>query len=69
VLEDKMNKESRTNKLKETIHNFNDVLNYAKDKKGNIDIMKMEKLEGIHGYNGRRGCDVLQGPCSCGAWH
>jgi hypothetical protein len=21
------------------------------------------------GYNGGRACDVLDGPCSCGAWH
>ena len=56
-------------KLKETIYDLNDVVKYARDRNGNISISKMEYLEGLHGHNGGRGCDVLRGPCSCGAWH
>jgi hypothetical protein len=47
---------------------FNDVLRYASTPKG-IDPRKMQELEGRYGYNGGVGCDVLIGPCSCGAWH
>jgi len=48
---------------------FNDVINYAINEKGHLDLRKIEKLEGRFGSNGGRGCDVLSGPCSCGAWH
>jgi len=34
-----------------------------------IDLMELEKHEGDYGYNGGIGCDVRDGPCSCGAWH
>ncbi len=34
-----------------------------------LHLGKMQSLEGRYGYNGGAGCDVLDGPCSCGAWH
>lgn len=34
-----------------------------------LDLAKLEEGEGLYGFNGGRGCDVLDGPCSCGAWH
>ena len=34
-----------------------------------IDLKKLEEREGDYGYNGGIGCDMLDGPCSCGAWH
>jgi hypothetical protein len=48
---------------------FGDVIAHATTKDGVIDLARMEKLEGRFGSNGGRGCDVLSGPCSCGAWH
>lgn len=49
---------------------FTDVVAHATDPEtGTIDLNKMQKLEGRFGTNGGRGCDVLSGPCSCGAWH
>lgn len=47
---------------------FEDAIEYA-FKDGAIDLYRLQKLEGRYGYNGGRGCDVLSGPCSCGAWH
>lgn len=47
---------------------FGSVVRYATTRDG-IDSRKMQELEGRYGYNGGRGCDVLHGPCSCGAWH
>lgn len=49
--------------------NFENVIAYATTENGAIDLARMEKLEGRFGSNGGRGCDVLSGPCSCGAWH
>ncbi|OHB14706.1 MAG: hypothetical protein A2431_00135 [Candidatus Zambryskibacteria bacterium RIFOXYC1_FULL_39_10] len=49
-------------------HDFASVLNFATTREG-VDLSKIEELEGRFGYNGSRGCDVLRGPCSCGAWH
>jgi len=60
--EDKKNKENVGSE-------FNDVINYAIDKNGHLSLSKLEELEGRFGSNGGRGCDVLSGPCSCGAWH
>lgn len=34
-----------------------------------LNMGKMQSFEGRYGYNGGIGCDVLDGPCSCGAWH
>ncbi len=51
---------------------LNDVIEYSKvPYKGGfaIHLGKMQELEGRFGYNGGTGCDVLEGPCSCGAWH
>jgi len=36
---------------------------------GAINTLLMEAHEGLTGTNGGRGCDVLSGPCACGAWH
>lgn len=36
---------------------------------GAVDVRKMAALEGRYGKNGGQGCDVLDGPCSCGATH
>ncbi len=44
---------------------YEDVLNYATDPEGVIDLMRLQSLEGRFG--GR--CDVKDGPCACGAWH
>lgn len=48
---------------------FASVIRYATTPEGTIDLRKIEELEGRYGYNGGRGCDVMKGPCSCGAWH
>lgn len=48
---------------------FEDVIAHASTREGAIDLMKVQELEGRFGSNGGRGCDVLSGPCSCGAWH
>jgi len=26
-------------------------------------------MRDFYGYNGGQGCDNMEGPCSCGAWH
>ncbi len=36
---------------------------------GAYDLRELDKLKGRYGYNAGRPCDVLSGPCSCGAWH
>jgi hypothetical protein len=33
------------------------------------DLMICEMPEGIARYNPRTKCDLLLGPCCCGAWH
>ncbi len=48
---------------------FEDVMAFAQQPDGSIDLARMESLEGRFGSNGGRGCDVRSGPCSCGAWH
>lgn len=51
---------------------FKDVVNHATeiiDGEPVINLKKVAELEGRFGRNGGRGCDVLSGPCSCGAWH
>jgi len=47
---------------------FDDLLAHVTDD-GVVDLAAMQQFEGRYGYNGGRGCDVLEGPCSCGAWH
>ncbi len=35
-----------------------------------ISLAKMDSFEGRYGYSGTNiGCDVLDGPCSCGVYH
>jgi hypothetical protein len=48
---------------------LNDVVALSVGLDGTIDARKMQALEGSCGSNGGRGCDVTEGPCSCGAWH
>lgn len=47
---------------------FNGLINHASTKEG-VDLRMIEAEEGRYGSNGGRGCDVISGPCSCGAWH
>ena len=56
---------------KETVGpEFNDVVAYATNDDGYVDLAKMQELEGRYSHiHGNRGCDVLKGPCACGAWH
>lgn len=39
------------------------------DGRAAIDMQVMQSFEGRYGSNGGKGCDVAEGPCSCGAWH
>lgn len=48
---------------------FKDAIAHAMTRDDAIDLSRLDELEGRYGYNGGRGCDVLEGPCSCGAWH
>lgn len=49
---------------------FSNVVSSATDPKtGIIDLSQIDRFEGRCGTNGGRGCDVTNGPCSCGAWH
>ncbi len=65
-----MDKEDSEEERKCVGPRFEDVVRYATNTiTGAIDLAKMEKLDGRYGYNGGNGCDVLSGPCSCGAWH
>jgi hypothetical protein len=36
---------------------------------GAINSMLMQAHEGYLGSNGGVNCDVVNGPCKCGAWH
>ena len=36
---------------------------------GALDISIMDAHEGLLGSNGGKKCDVVSGPCACGAWH
>lgn len=54
---------------KEVGPTFQDVYASAITEDGAIDLREIERHEGRFGSNGGRGCDVLSGPCSCGAWH
>jgi hypothetical protein len=47
---------------------FDDVVRHV-TRNGVVDLAALDALEGRYGTNGGRGCDVLRGPCSCGAWH
>lgn len=47
---------------------FDDLVRYSSRENG-VDISKMQEFSGKFGYNGGIGCDVISGPCSCGAWH
>ncbi|MEK7649782.1 MAG: hypothetical protein AAB367_02405 [Patescibacteria group bacterium] len=57
------------NQHREVGRSFEDVVAHATDKTGAVDLGRMQELEGRFGTNGGRDCDVLEGPCSCGAWH
>jgi len=50
---------------------LNDIVGYATDSDGYVDLAKMQELEGRYSHlPGRnRRCDVLKGPCACGASH
>lgn len=48
---------------------FQELIKECMTDEGVIDMSKMGELEGSCGRNGGRGCDVTDGPCSCGAWH
>ncbi len=48
---------------------FEDVFAHALTDDGSLDLRKIQELEGRFGYNGGKGCDTRDGPCSCGAWH
>ncbi len=55
--------------MEEHSFDINDVINHSLNQKGELSISKMKELEGKFGRNGSHKCDVLEGPCSCGAWH
>ncbi len=61
--------EVEPNEPKKIKRSFKQLVANATDKKGAIDSRKIEAAEGSCGSNGGRGCDVTEGPCSCGAWH
>lgn len=48
---------------------FQELIEECMNDDGSISISKMQELEGSCGYNGSKGCDVTEGPCSCGGWH
>jgi len=58
-------------KPEEVGSDFRQVVNYATDKDGVVDLAKIDSFEGRYSHlPGRnRRCDVLHGPCACGAWH
>ncbi len=49
---------------------FEDIVDYATDELG-VDSGKIDEMEGRYAHlPGRsRRCDVMSGPCACGAWH
>jgi hypothetical protein len=34
-----------------------------------LSLKELQSRAGRFGYNGGQGCDTVDGPCSCGAWH
>ncbi len=61
--------EDSKKKIYEVGPRFEDVMNYSTDSKtGGVDTRKLESFRGRYGLK-RKNCDVLEGPCSCGAWH
>ncbi|MFH0752458.1 MAG: hypothetical protein V1914_02560 [archaeon] len=48
---------------------FNDIVKNSMTQTGAISLEKLDSFEGRYGNNGGIGCDVLEGPRSCGAWH
>jgi hypothetical protein len=63
---------SATIPTKENVGNsFEDIVAHATDPDGAIDLRKIEALEGrfSHLPGHSRRCDVLSGPCACGAFH
>ena len=67
----KISEEAIKNMRQEEIGpSFENVLNYCFDHiRKVINPKKMEELGGRFGYNGKKWCDTVDGPCSCGAWH
>jgi hypothetical protein len=67
----KISEEAIKNMSQEEIGpSFENVLNYCFDTfRKVINSKRFEELEERFGYNGKRGCDTADGPCSCGAWH
>ncbi len=51
--------------------NFSDVIHAATTGDGAIDLRKIDELEGRFSHLPGKGprCDVMGGPCACGAWH
>ena len=50
--------------------NIEDLVENAKDEAGAIDVAKFQSLEGRYAHvHGNKRCDVLYGPCACGAYH
>jgi hypothetical protein len=51
--------------------NFEHLMAAITDSNGTVDLHMLDQLEGrFAGLPGRnRRCDVLKGPCACGAWH
>lgn len=56
-------KENRTNHL----HDFNDLRQCA-TVEGAL-VLEILEAHDVGRTNGGRKCDVLAGPCACGAWH
>jgi hypothetical protein len=56
--------------IKDVGPSYENVLDYVLNKDRAYDENLRQKSFGDRfGYNGGSGCDVLDGPCSCGAWH
>lgn len=49
-------------------HTYRELINCCK-LGGVIDVILMEAHVGLAGKNNGLSCDVVEGPCGCGAWH
>lgn len=50
-------------------HDFTSLIHCCTDDTGAVDAGLLQAHAGLLGRNGGIACDVLEGPCSCGAWH
>mgnify|MGYP000009180288 CR=1 FL=1 len=48
---------------------FRGLVRSATCEDGSISSIRFQLNEGLFGHNGGQPCDVLDGPCSCGAMH